>query len=238
MAAARRSDILWSTGARREPLFFLCNIRRGQDAMKSEPGQRSDDRMAQADAQLVEQTLAGDLNGYGELHRRYYDRIVNLVTGIAGDRTRAEDVVQNAWLAALEALPRLTDRDRFYPWLRRIAVNRAIEEKRRCSSRQRLHTAWHEDRGGGRTGTPGAVLNQLAGRERADEVQRALRTLPEGMRAAVVLRYFDELSMREIAGVLGCEEVTARTQVFRGLRKLGAVLGPARGEAEGSGDNP
>ncbi len=193
--------------------------------------------MAHADAQLIARTLAGDLDGFGELHRRYYDRVVAVVAAITRDTARAEDTVQNAYLAALEALPRLADRERFYPWLRRIAVNRAIEEKRRLGSRQRLHAAWHEDREGMGEGIPGEVLETLAGRERAVEVRRALRTLPEGMRAAVVLRFYDELSMREIAEVLGCEEVTARTQVFRGLRKLGQALGTgdARAGREGEG---
>jgi len=192
--------------------------------------------MVQADAQLIERTLAGDLDGFGELHRRYYDRVVSVVAGILGDRSRAEDTVQNAYLAALEALPRLTDRDRFYPWLRRIAVNRAIEEKRRRGSRQRLHTAWHTEEGSRGIGSSGAVLEQLSAREQAGDVHRALADLPEGMRSAVVLRYFDELPMREIAAVLGCEEVTARTQVFRGLRKLGQILGAVGDREERSGD--
>jgi len=77
----------------------------------------------------------------------------------------------------------------------------------------------------GETGSaPSAALDSLVRRERAELVREALEELPEGMRSAVVLRYFDELPMSRIAEVLGCEEVTARTQVFRGLRKLGRIL--------------
>ncbi len=183
--------------------------------------------MALPDEQLIERTLAGDLEGFGELHRRYFARVVGVVEGILTDRSGAEDTVQNAYMSALQALPRLADRDRFYPWLRRIAVNRAIEEKRRVSRKDRLHSSWVE---AGRTDAdassdPQAPLASLMQEERAGRVREALEELPEGMRAAVVLRFFDELSMSRIAEVLGCEEVTARTQVFRGLQKLGRILG-------------
>jgi DNA-directed RNA polymerase specialized sigma24 family protein len=91
------------------------------------------------DRQCVERVLAGDLDGYGELHRRYFEPTVRLVTGIlAGDRAAAEDTVQEAYLAALEALPRLSDGDRFFPWLKRIAVNRAIELRRSRQRKERL----------------------------------------------------------------------------------------------------
>jgi len=183
--------------------------------------------MSQPDELLIERTLAGDLEGFGELHRRYFTRVVRVVEGILSDRPGAEDTVQNAYMAALQALPRLADRDRFYPWLRRIAVNRAIEEKRRIDRKGRLHSSWVD---AGRVdaddaAAPTAPLASMVRDERAELVREALEELPEGMRAAVVLRFFDELPMSRIAEVLGCEEVTARTQVFRGLRKLGRILG-------------
>jgi RNA polymerase sigma-70 factor (ECF subfamily) len=183
--------------------------------------------MSQPDELLIERTLAGDLEGFGELHRRYFARVVRVVEGILYDRSGAEDTVQNAYMAALQALPRLADRDRFYPWLRRIAVNRAIEEKRRIDRKGRLHSTWSDasrvDADSGSASS--APLESLLRDERAERVHEALEELPEGMRAAVVLRFFDELPMGRIAEVLGCEEVTARTQVFRGLRKLGRILG-------------
>lgn len=182
--------------------------------------------MAPADAQLVQRTLAGDLEGFGELHRRYYERVVRVISGIVKDRVQAEDMVQDAYICALEALPRLSDGNRFYPWLCRIAVNRAVEALRQASSRDRLHASWTEWGAGDAAATAdlGGVLDQLEDAQRADAVRSALDRLPEGQRAAVVLRFFDALPMRQISEILGCEEVTARTQVFRGLQKLGRLL--------------
>jgi RNA polymerase sigma-70 factor (ECF subfamily) len=174
------------------------------------------------DRRCVEEVLAGDLERYGDLHRRYFEPTVRLVAGILnGDRAAAEDTVQEAFLSALEALSRLSDGDRFFPWLKRIAVNRAVEVRRHRQRKERLHHSWSGQVSGG---TEPPVLDRLAARERAGAVREALERLPDGQRAAVVLRYFDGLSLRQVAEVLGCEEVTARTQVFRGLRKLGAWL--------------
>ena len=183
-------------------------------------------KMALPDALLVEQTLEGDLEGFGELHRRYFERVVRIVAGRVGERAEAEDTAQNAYLAALKALPSLGNPDRFYPWLCRIAVNRAIEGKRSRERRGRLHSDWVFNESVAANAEGGeSVLAGLEKRERAGDVKKALEQLPEGMKAAVVLRYFDGLSMRGVADVLGCEEVTARTQVFRGLQRLGRELG-------------
>lgn len=181
--------------------------------------------MAVADGKLVERTLSGDLEGFGELHRRYYHRVVQVVFGIVRDRIHAEDMVQDAYLTALRDLPRLRDPERFYPWLCRIAVNRAIEDRRKVTRRARLEP----EHAPAPIALPEAEARLLE-TERAEAVKAALVRLPEGQRAAVTLRFFDGLPMRTIAETLGCNEVTARTQVFRGLRKLGVFLRARRGD--------
>ena len=175
-----------------------------------------------SDGGLVRRTLAGDRDGFGELHRRYYARVVGVVAGILKDRARAEEEVQEAYLTALESLPRLADRERFYPWLRRIAVNRAIEAMRRTRRRERIR-AEHSGAGAEEHGA-GDALEKIIRVEAGHRVRAALDRLPERQRAAVVLRFFDGLPMREIAEILGCEPVTARTQVFRGLQRLGTLM--------------
>ncbi len=182
--------------------------------------------MAAADAVLVQQALSGDLEGFGELHRRYYRKVVHIVLRIVKDRVKAEDMVQDAYISALKELPRLTDPDRFYPWLCRIAVNRTIEELRKTARRSRWNRDWTET-GEGEVKAVSSrpnVLDEIVSKEQTATVKAALHHLPDRQRAAVVLRFFDGLSMRNIAQVLGCEEVTARTQVFRGLRRLGVLL--------------
>ena len=178
-----------------------------------------------SDGGLVRRALAGDPDGFGELHRRYYARVVSVVTGIVKDRARAEEEVQEAYLTAFESLQRLADGERFYPWLRRIAVNRAIEAMRRKRRRERIR-AEHPGGGSGASEEPTVsdALKDIIRVEAGRRVRAALDRLPERQRAAVVFRFFDGLSMREIAEILGCEPVTARTQVFRGLQRLGTLV--------------
>ena len=206
------------------PNIVACD----SDCRPTDPARNLHGSMAQApgaaisDGGLVRRTLAGDPDGFGELHRRYYARVVGVVTGILKDRARAEEEVQEAYLTALESLPRLTDGDRFYPWLRRIAVNRAIESMRRTRRRERIRAEHPSDAAEERGA--GDALDEIIRVEAGHRVRAALDRLPERQRAAVVLRFFDGLPMREIAGILGCEPVTARTQVFRGLQRLGALM--------------
>lgn len=178
--------------------------------------------MTPADAGLVQRTLEGDLEGFGELHRRYFEPLTRAVTRILRDRNRAEDVAQEAYRLAFESLPRLGEPERFFPWIRRIAVNRAVEEVRRSGRRERLRERWaprHEP-----TTEPTSALDRLVDGEEAERVRELLEKLPERQRAAVVLRFFEGLSFAEAAEVLGCREVTVRSNVFRGLRRLGASL--------------
>jgi RNA polymerase sigma-70 factor, ECF subfamily len=176
------------------------------------------------DAALVERTLSGDLSGFGELHRRYYQRVVQVVASFLRDRTQAEDLVQDAYLSALRDLAQLREPSRFYPWICRIAVNRAIDERRRSTRRQKLDGQLEAAE------SPFVPADDhLLGREQAGALRVALERLPERQRAAVVLRFFDELPMSSVARVLGCEEATARSQVFRGLRKLGLFLKARKG---------
>lgn len=175
------------------------------------------------DAELVTRTLDGDLEGFGELHNRYFERLTWTVTRVLGDRGKAEDIAQEAYQMALESLPRLADPNRFFPWLRRIAVNRAVDETRRWGRKDRLHTAWADHREP-ETSLPTA-LDHLVDDERAKAVREAVQQLPERQRAAVVLRFFQGLSVRDAAQVMDCREVSVRSNVFRGLQKLGALLG-------------
>jgi RNA polymerase sigma-70 factor, ECF subfamily len=176
------------------------------------------------DAVLVERTLSGDLSGFGELHRRYYQRVVRVVASFLRDHSQAEDLVQDAYLSALRDLAQLREPSRFYPWICRIAVNRAIDARRRSCRREKLDPRIEP------SPSPFAAAEDgLLGRERAGALRVALEKLPERQRAAVVLRFFDELPMSSVAQVLGCEEATARSQVFRGLRKLGVFLKTRKG---------
>jgi RNA polymerase sigma-70 factor (sigma-E family) len=135
-----------------------------------------------------------------ELYRDRYDPMVRLAYLVTGDRTAAEELTQDAFVAVHRNWARATNPPAY---LRTAVVNA-------CRSWGRRRTL-ERDR---RPAPPEPTLMV------ADELWDTLRRLPERQRTAVVLRFYEDLPDREIAEVLGCREGTVRTLVHRGLAAL------------------
>ncbi|ACU73007.1 RNA polymerase, sigma-24 subunit, ECF subfamily [Catenulispora acidiphila DSM 44928] len=141
---------------------------------------------------------------------------------LAGDHGHAEDFVQDALIRAHRNWRRIERADQPEVYVRRIIVNLANSWWRRAL-RHRTHVAWEPpDRPDERDGH--------AAVEREDELWRALATLPAGMRAVVVLRYYEDLSEAETAAVLGTSLGTVKSQASRGLVRMRAALSESRAD--------
>ncbi len=171
--------------------------------------------------------LARDLDGaFPALVAGHADRLYTIAHRLLGVPSDAEEVAQDALLRAYRALagyePDRVRALRLRSWLATITVNLARNRRRRTADRQppasmtRLADAGWEPRDSGRL-DPDGVAEQRAV---ADELARALLLLPIGMRAAVVLRHVDGLSVAETAAVLGRPEGTVKALVHRGLARL------------------
>jgi RNA polymerase sigma-70 factor (sigma-E family) len=135
---------------------------------------------------------------------------------ICGDWHRADDLVQQAFIKLYLAWRRIGKREALDAYVRRTLVNTFLDERRRPWRRERV-TAEPPDR--------------PAGRDLADErivLLRALTTLPPTQRAAVVLRYWEDLSIAETAAVLGVREGTVKSSASRGLAALREILQGSR----------
>lgn len=144
---------------------------------------------------------------------------------VTGDRQLAEDAVQVAFAQAYAAWARVTRADDPTAYVRRIAINAALGHRRRASFRRETSVDRPPDRP---VADPG--MDAL---ER-DEVWRAVRALPPRQRAVVVLRYYEDLSERQIADALGCRPGTVKSQSSAALAtlrgRLAAHLDPADGD--------
>lgn len=158
----------------------------------------------------------GDRGAFESLVRPEIERLYGLAGLLVGDRSRAEDAVQEGLLRAWRDLPKLREADRFRAWLRRLVVNAAHDEGRRM--RRRRGEVELEP---GHAATTGAELHVLLDR---DELTRAFRRLKSEERAVVAMRYYLDLSSGEAAAALGIREVTYRSKLHRALRTLGAAL--------------
>jgi RNA polymerase sigma-70 factor (sigma-E family) len=150
---------------------------------------------------------------------------------LCGDGHRADDIVQTTLTALYTQWKRVAAADNVDAYVHSILVRRYLDERRLRWSRVRLgdvppHAATVE-----------AADNGIVER---DALMAALRVLPKGQRAVVVLRYFDDLSVEATAEALKCSVGNVKSQCARGLATLRAALGPdrqvsiARGARDGS----
>jgi RNA polymerase sigma-70 factor (ECF subfamily) len=157
---------------------------------------------------LVRAAQRGSAEAFAELFRRHWPRAHRAAWLVVHDATAAEDVAQEAFLAAVRSLDRF-DRGRpFGPWLHRIVVNRAIDYARARELRREVGPTSFE---------PAAPPDRSAPDE---ELLGALAALPPDQRAVIVMRHLLGFTPGEIARALGLPRGTVNSRLRRGLDGL------------------
>jgi RNA polymerase sigma-70 factor, ECF subfamily len=174
---------------------------------------------AEPDRLLVEQARAGDQSAFGELVHMHQHAVYNLTYRMLGERSEAEDAAQETFLRAYSHLDRYDAERPFRTWLLSIASNHCIDRLRKrrltwLSIEEPLppHPALNSDE----IEPEDAVISN----ERSAAVQRMLDELSPEYRAAVVLRYWYDLSYTEIAEMLDTTESAVKSRLFRARQAL------------------
>jgi RNA polymerase sigma-70 factor (sigma-E family) len=157
-----------------------------------------------------------------EFVRASYGRLLRVAFLLCGDRGRAEDLVQIALAKTVVAWGRLRHAESVDHYVQRTLLNAFLNSRRRRS--------WWEVPVGGLRESP--APDQYAAVNQRDWLRRALDGLPPRQRAAVVLRYYQDLSEEDTAQLLGCSKGTVKSLSSRGLQTLRAQLAQAVPAAE------
>ncbi len=157
---------------------------------------------------------AGSAEALEELFRLHWPGAFRAAYYVVHDATAAEDIAQEAFLAAIRALDRFDPRRPFAPWIHRIVVNRAIDHARSRALRREV----------------GPELAESAEAPAVDagissDLLRALAGLGPEQRAVVVLRYLLDCTPGEIARTLGIPRGTVNSRLRRALDRLGESVG-------------
>jgi RNA polymerase sigma-70 factor, ECF subfamily len=166
---------------------------------------------SEPETELVRRAQAGSAEAFEGLFALHWTRAYRAAWLVVHDVAAAEDIAQEAFIAALRSLDRFDPRRPFGPWLGRIVVNRAIDHAR--SRRLRA------------VPSPAVVAAAPAAPEGwSDEVVRALAQLPLDQRAVVVMRHALGYTPGEIARALGLPRGTVNSRLRRALDRLGELL--------------
>ncbi|MCH8830027.1 MAG: RNA polymerase sigma factor [Planctomycetes bacterium] len=196
--------------------------------------QPTEDLASLDDAELMRQVKEGRLDRFDELVRRYRMPLTRVAASKLGDDARAEDIVQETFLAIYAARETYNPRFAFRTWLWTILLNLCRRAWRRTnrSPREFLHAGFDSqgDSGPPEPFTGETGLSRVLQIERKEQLAALLNTLPETQADAVRLRFFGELKYAEIARTMGSSLIGAKVRVRKGLLTLALRLKDAEGE--------
>ena len=189
--------------------------------------------MAPTDVQLMLDVKAGDEQSFELLLRKYRTPLVNFLYRMVRDTAVAEDLAQEVFLRVYRARQEYAPSAKFTTWMFRIATNLALNSVRdnrhrklEVSMDQSVVAGEDEQRPMEVPDRAPSVEQEMVARCRADMILKAIHSLPEKQRAAVLMHKYQELDYDEIARVLECSESALKSLLFRAYETLRVELAP------------
>ncbi len=184
------------------------------------------------DLTLVRRAQGGDADAYDELIRRYQRQIYGVIYHMTSHHEDANDLAQEAFVKAWQALKSFKGDSSFFTWLYRIAVNRTLNHLKQRKFREGKHAMSLNDLDIEAEHHPDLVAlvsdktprRALALEELKEKLNVALQRLSENHRIVVTLHDIQGLAHEEIAKVLGCNTATVRTRLFYARQQLQGIM--------------
>ena len=169
------------------------------------------------DGALVRAAQRGDRDAFGALVSRHAPSILSLTSRMLGPTADAEDVAQEAFVAAYKALSRFQSDSKFSTWLYRIAVNKCTDSLRARRPDISLDATGDESSVAWNDETPHWAFEQA---ELAWELDKGIQALPHLYRESFVLRHIEGLGYDEMSAILGVHRDTLKMRVYKARSRL------------------
>lgn len=171
------------------------------------------------------------MTAFADLVREHEGRVYGIVYQYVRDDEDAEDITREVFYKAFRSLGRFRGNSKFSSWVCRIAINRSIDYLRRRKNIrvEPLDQPIETGTGGLERDFPDGALSPAEEAERtelAGMIAAAVDRLSPKLRTVTILREYQDLSIEEIADVLGVSQGTVKSRIFRARERLRAMLGP------------
>ena len=178
--------------------------------------------MGVADNDIIDQIRAGDARKYALLVDRHKDKVFTLAVRLVGNKSEAEELVQDGFMRAYRSLDRFRGDAKFSTWLYRIIYNLCMTRVTRRHTQTETSVMFHEEMIDGVFVDDGevGVDEQMEQEEFNQIVREEVNLLPEKYRIAVTMFYLQEMSYQEMTEIMNLPIGTVKTNLFRGRNLL------------------
>ena len=193
-----------------------------------------------SDEQLMMMTRAGSSEAFGELVERHYDRLAFYIGQVLGDADSAEDLAQETFLRAFRARARYVPKAKWTTWLRKIARNLYLDERRRRYNASTHSLDEMRTPAGSTTAFPlyevipdlrtPSIDASMCDDELVADMRKHVDHLSPKHAQVLKMRVYDEMNYRDIADVLGCSLGTVKSRIHYAVRELRSRMAEAATE--------
>jgi RNA polymerase sigma factor (sigma-70 family) len=170
-----------------------------------------------SDAELIAQSMGSqDPRYFGELYKRYAGRVYAKCISMLNDEGLARDAMQEIFIKVLLNLSRFNAQSTFSTWVYSITYNYCIDLIRR---KKKLNVVFSEDVGKLSKEVDVEVPDSVLLEIKQEQLREVMKAMPPGDKAILMMKYIDDLSIRDIADVLGKSESAIKMQIMRAKQK-------------------
>lgn len=182
----------------------------------------------QSDEQLIAELRQGKESFMEVLVKRHYKSVFAYIYRQMGDYHTAYDLTQETFIKMVRGINSFTGKGKFIHWLLAIALNTCRDHvKTKGYKSGRNSTPWNDEV----ESADSKLINYFEYKTEEVLIKEALQELPSYQREAIVLRYYHDLKMKDIAGIMAVGEATVKSRIHQGLTKLKSIM--ERGEKDG-----